>query len=93
MEREKSALKLFVVVMSGLLVLLTAGVLRADQEKASVPQSGFYLSLTPSVVFPFSVETTSPGLSPAETRTKWGAGIGGGLGYRYRDFRVEGEVM
>ncbi|MDP2853123.1 MAG: outer membrane beta-barrel protein [Smithellaceae bacterium] len=86
-------MKIFVVVMSGLLVLLTAGVLWAGQEKGDAPPTGFYLSFTPSAVYPFSVETTSPGLTPAETRSKWGVGIGGALGYRYSDFRVEAEVM
>jgi len=79
--------------MSGFLILLTAGVLWAGQEKGDVLPNGFYLSIAPSASFPFSVETTSPGLSPAETRTQWGVGMGGGLGYRYSDFRVEGEVM
>ncbi|PKN18963.1 MAG: hypothetical protein CVU71_09245 [Deltaproteobacteria bacterium HGW-Deltaproteobacteria-6] len=81
------------MVMSGLLILLTAGELWAGQKKGDVPSTGFYLSIIPTAQFPFSVETTSPGLSPAETRTKWGVGIGGSLGYRYSDFRVEGEVM
>jgi len=86
-------LKVFLPLVSALLVLLTAGVLRADEGNGGVSQTGFYLSLTPSFIFPFSVNTTSPGLTPAETRARWGVGIGGGLGYRLHDFRVEGEVL
>jgi opacity protein-like surface antigen len=71
------------MVMSGLLILLTAGELWAGQKKGDVPSTGFYLSIIPTAQFPFSVETTSPGLSPAETRTKWGVGIGGSLAGYY----------
>ena len=85
-------MKIFVSVISALLVLWLAGTVWAGQGKDGASQSGFYVSLAPAIVLPFSVETTSPGLTPAETKTKWGVGIGGGLGYRFRDFRVEGEV-
>ena len=47
--------------MSGLLVLLTAGMLWAGQEKGDAPPTGFYLSITPSAVYPFSVETDLTG--------------------------------
>jgi OOP family OmpA-OmpF porin len=80
-------------VISGLFFLFMAGVLWADQGEGAAPQSGLYLSFTPSAVCPFTVDTTSPSLSPGKTKTQWGAGISGGLGYRYGDFRVEGEVM
>lgn len=86
-------MKVFLSLTSVLLVLLTAGVLWAGQGKGRASETGFYFSLTPSLIFPFSVDTTSPGLTPAETRAKWGFGIGGGLGYRIRDFRVEGEIL
>lgn len=86
-------MKILAVVTSGLFFLLAAGVSWADQEKEGAPQKGFYLSFTPSAVHPFSVETTSPNLSPAKIKTQWGVNIDGGLGYRFGDFRVEGEVM
>jgi OmpA-OmpF porin, OOP family len=89
----KRALRIFAAVASGLIFLLTAGVLWAAPGKGGAPQTGVYLFLTPTVVFPFDVDTTSPKLSPATTRTRWGVGISGGLGYRYGDFRVEGEIM
>lgn len=75
------------------MVLWTAGVLWAQPAKGEAPQTGFYFSLTPTTTFPFDVDTTSPNLSPATTRTQWGLGISGGLGYRYGDFRVEGEIL
>ncbi|MEE9911788.1 MAG: outer membrane beta-barrel protein [Deltaproteobacteria bacterium] len=93
MKREKVGLRILVIVTAVFLVLLAADRLWAGEEKGDGPTSGFYVSFTPSIVFPFSVETTSPGLTPAETRAKWGAGIGGSLGYRYSDFRVEGEIQ
>src|SRR5512145_2728280 len=93
MKREKRGLRILVIMIAGFLVLLAADGPWAAEEKGDAPPSGFYLSCSPSIVFPFSVETTSPGLTPAETRTKWGAGIGGSLGYRYSDFRVEGEIL
>jgi opacity protein-like surface antigen len=86
-------LKIFAAVTSGIFFLSVAGILWAGDGQGTVPQTGFYLSLTPSAVCPFSVETTSPTLSPAKTDATWGVGISGGLGYRYNDFRVEGEVM
>lgn len=86
-------MKVFLPLTTALLVFLTAGVLRADPGKGSTWATGFYFSVTPSFVFPFSVDTTSPGLTPARTGVKWGVGIGGGLGYRFHDFRVEGEVL
>lgn len=90
---EERTLRIFVVVTSGLFFLLAAGVLWADQVKGGALQKGFYLSFTPSAVHPFTVETTSPILSPAKIRTQWGVNVAGGLGYRVDDFRVEGEVM
>jgi len=73
--------------------LWMAGVLWADQGKGGAPQTGLYLSFTPFAMFPFTVDTSSPSLSPGQIKTQTGIGIGGGLGYRYGDFRVEGEVM
>jgi opacity protein-like surface antigen len=92
-KREACALKIFVVVASGILFLFVAGILWAEEGQDTNPDAGFYLSFTPSVVFPFSVDTTSPVLSPGTTRTKTGYGIAGAFGYRYGDFRVEGEIM
>lgn len=86
-------MKIFTVVTSTVFFLFMAGVLWADEGQGTIPQTGFYLSFSPSAVCPFSVDTTSQSLSPGTTKTKWGYGIGGGLGYRYGDFRVEGEVI
>jgi opacity protein-like surface antigen len=86
-------LKIFMAVASGLLFLWSTGVLWADQGKEGRPQAGLYLSLTPCAVGSFSVDTTSPLLSPGKISTKRGEGLGAGLGYRYGDFRVEGELM
>ncbi len=86
-------MRIFMVVTSVVCFLLTAGAVWADQGHGNAPQSGWYISFTPSVLGPFSVDTTSPGLSPAEVKSEWGMGISGGLGYRYGDFRVEGEVL
>jgi opacity protein-like surface antigen len=92
-KREERALKVFMVVASGFLFLFTTGVLWADQEKEGMPQAGLYLSLAPSALGSFTVETTSPLLSPGKISAKRGEGISAGLGYRYGDFRVEGEIM
>lgn len=79
--------------MFGLFLWGTAGMLWADAGEGPHTERGFYLSFTPSAVCPFSVDTTSPGLPPGKTETEWGVGISGGVGYRYGDFRVEGEVL
>ncbi|MCP4577812.1 MAG: porin family protein, partial [Deltaproteobacteria bacterium] len=92
-KREGCALKIFVAVASGIFFLFVAGILWAEEEQDINPHAGFYLSFTPSVVFPFSVDTTSHVLSPGSTRTQTGWGIAGGPGYRYGDFRVEAEVL
>ena len=86
-------MRIFTVIVSGIFFLITAGALWADEGRDAIPQKGFYLSFAPSAVCPFSVNTTSPALSPGKIDTQWGVGISGGLGYRYGDFRVEGEVM
>jgi opacity protein-like surface antigen len=86
-------LKIFMAATSGLLFLLSTGVLCADQGQEGKPQAGLYLSLTPSAMGSFTVDTTSPLLSPGKISPKWGEGIGAGLGYRYADFRIEGEIM
>lgn len=86
-------MKFFAGVVSIVMLLLMAGVLWADEGGREIPKSGFYVSFCPSVVFPFSVDTTSPALSPGSTRTKTGWGIAGGPGYRYGDFRVEAEIL
>jgi opacity protein-like surface antigen len=92
-KRKESGLKIFGVMTFGVFLLfMTAGVW-AEEAQETIPQTGFYLSFTPSAVVPFTVETTSPSLSAGKTKTDWGYSISGGLGYRYKDFRVEGEVM
>ena len=86
-------MKIFMAVASWLLFLLTTGASWADQGTGGMPQAGLYFSLTPSAMGPFTVDTTSPGLSPGKISAKWGEGIGTALGYRYGDFRIEGEIM
>jgi|GEM_PF-3187620 opacity protein-like surface antigen len=89
---ETDTLKFFTLCLSVFYLLLAAAVCCAAGQQKPAPAGGFYVSVAPSAVFPFFVETTSPGLSPAETKAEWGWEIGAGLGYRRRDFRIEGEV-
>jgi opacity protein-like surface antigen len=86
-------LRIIAAVMAGLCILLAAGNLRAAPGRGDGPTSGFYLSLAPFVTDAFTVETSSPVLSPGKTETKRGFGLAGGLGYRHGDLRVEGEFM
>lgn len=86
-------MKILAGVTSVVLLLFMAGVLWADEGSDIKQKDGFYVSLSPSLVFPFSVDTSSPVLSPGTTRTETGWGIAGGLGYRFGDFRVEGEFL
>ena len=86
-------MKIFGILAGILFSLSIAGVSCADPGKGTAQSSGLYLSLTPSVIWPFSVDTKSSSLSPGRTRTRWGEGISGGLGYRTGDFRLEGEMM
>lgn len=86
-------MKIISAIMSALCILLMATGLWADPGKGDTPQRGFYLSLTPSAVFSFTVETHSPALSPAKTDARGGGDIAGALGYRYGNFRVEGEIL
>jgi len=85
-------LKFFTLFLSVVCLLLTAEIWCAAGQEKTAPAGGFYLSVAPAAVFPFSVETTSPGLAPAETKVEGGWEIGAGLGYRRRDFRMEGEA-
>ena len=86
-------MKILACVISGVFGLFMAGVLWADEGPEITSKPGFYVSFSPSVVFPFSVDTTSPVLSSGSTRAETGWDISGGLGYRYGDFRIEGEVL
>ena len=87
------ALRIVAIVTSVLLFLFMTGVSRAEEETGGTPWKGFYLFLNPMAVWPFSVDTTSPSLSPGNIKTRWGSGLGAGLGHRYGDFRVEAEIM
>ena len=80
-------------MMSVVFLFSMAGVLWAGDGDRTAPKDGFYVSLSPSLVFPFSVDTTSPVLSPGSTRTDTGWSLAGGLGYRFGDFRVEGDIL
>ena len=91
--REEEALKILAGLISGMMLLLTAGSLWGDEGSNVDRKTGLYVSFGPSLLFPFSVDTTSPVLTPGETRTQTGWDISGGLGYRYGDFRVEGELL
>ncbi len=86
-------MRTFAAGIAGIFLLMTTGEVWAGEGRNTPPQTGFYLSLTPSAVAPYSMDTTSPGLSPGKIETHWGFDIGGGAGYRYGDFRVEGEVL
>lgn len=55
--------------------------------------TGYHFSFGASLVSPFSVNTTSPSLSPATTRTQPGYDIGAGLGYRFHALRIEGRIL
>ena len=86
-------MKILASLISGIFLLLTAGNLWGDEVSYTNGKNGLYVSFSPSVVFPFSVDTTSSVLTPGSTRTQTGLGIAGGLGYRFGDFRVEGELL
>ncbi|MDD5169574.1 MAG: outer membrane beta-barrel protein [Syntrophales bacterium] len=86
-------MKISVTVTLGLILLLMATGAWADDVKDGAPRTGLYLSLTGAAVWPFSVDTTSPSLSPGTIRTLWGGSFDGAIGYRYGDFRVEGDLM
>jgi opacity protein-like surface antigen len=90
---EEGVLKTLAAVISCLFIVLTSVNAWAGEGEGPLTPSGPYLSLTPSAVCPFTVETTSPGLSPGKTETDWGVGISGGIGYRYGNFRVQGEFL
>lgn len=79
--------------ISGMFLLLMAAPLWGGEGSSPDRQTSPYLSLGSSVVFPFSVDTTSPVLSPAQTRTQTGWDINGGIGYRFGDFRVAAEIL
>jgi len=86
-------LKILAGATSVVFLLCMAGVLWAGEGDRVTRKDGFYVSLSPSLVFPFSVDTTSPVLSSGSTRTDTGWSVAGGLGYRFGDFRVEGELL
>ena len=86
-------MKILAGVISGVLFLLMTVAVWADEGQDITPKSGFYVFFSPSVVFPFSLDTTSPVLSPGSTRTETGWSVAGGPGYRYGDFRVEAEFL
>jgi len=85
-------LRKFASVASIIFLCMMPEILWADEGTNAIPPTGFYLSFSPSAVVPFSVDTTSPSLSPGNIETRWGGGISTGLGYRYEDFKIEGEV-
>jgi len=66
--------------------------LMADTDCMTNSGNNFYISLAPSLIFPFSIETDSPDLSPATTNTEFGAGINLALGYRLQAWHLEGEI-
>lgn len=86
-------MRILAAVMAAFCFMVAAGELRAAEPKGKGPPSGFYLCLSPFVTNAFDVETSSPILSPGKTETKRGFGLEGGLGYRYGDFRMEGELL
>jgi OmpA-OmpF porin, OOP family len=86
-------LRILAAVMSGLCFMVMAGDLLVAQEKEMSSKTGFYFSLATNVTGAFDVKTTSPVLSPGKTEAGRGIGIDGGLGYRFGDFRVEGEFL
>lgn len=66
--------------------------LAAETNCITNPGNDFYLSLTPTFILPFSIDTDSPTLSPATTNSNSGAGLKLGLGYRIRAWRLQGEI-
>jgi opacity protein-like surface antigen len=90
---EETSHRRLALVVLGVLSLVDSGPSWADERQEHALHTGYYLSLTPSAVFPFSLNTTSPLLSPARIRTEAGADISGALGYRSGDIRVEGAAL
>jgi len=60
-------------------------------KQVIIPDRGIYFSITPAIVFGYGFDTTSGTVSPSKFKTDTGFSISGALGYKFRDFRVEGE--
>ena len=86
-------MKHLICTISGLVILALATLSWAGQTAKDPAPSRTYFSITPALICPFSVKTTSPILSPAKTRTQWGKGISGAMGYRINHLRMEGELL
>lgn len=61
------------------------------QNTLVVPENGFYISITPGVLFGYDFEITSPSLTTGKIKTDSGFSVAGALGYKMRNFRFEGE--
>lgn len=85
-------MKTFISLISGFLFFALTCTTFADDRNAIESSRDTYLLIMPSFVSPFTVKTTSPGMSPGETDSEPGIGISGGIGYHYNNLRFEGEI-
>lgn len=54
---------------------------------------GFYVTISPLLLFGRSAPASAPGLGTAENKLRSSIGISGAAGYQFSDFRVEGELL
>ncbi|MGA9377688.1 MAG: P44/Msp2 family outer membrane protein, partial [Phormidium sp.] len=60
-------------------------------KQTIIPDRGFYISITPGVMFGYGFETVSSTVVSSEYKTDTGFSVSGALGYKLRDIRVEAE--
>ncbi|MFB2898255.1 outer membrane protein [Aerosakkonemataceae cyanobacterium BLCC-F50] len=60
-------------------------------KQTIIPDRGFYISITPGLMFGYNIDTVSSVTEPSTIKTDTGFSVSGALGYKLRDFRVEAE--
>ena len=72
--------------------MITVYPLAAASDCATNSGHNFYISIIPAFIFPYSIATDSPTLSPATTHSKSGVGINLAFGYRMQAWRLQSEL-